>query len=303
MSSLLKIKRRINGSSGAPTGTNVEGELALNFPGAAGSTAKPTLWANDGAGWREVNPTAAINTQSIVFPAAANIGAGFTAWAALNTANKITGDIVIATFGTPAQAYVLTDTSKPTVSGSWVSLGGSTPFATAAAVIAGTSVSDAINPASLAGAAINGSTAPTAADAGKYVRADATGKIDSSLLSFSPVTFKGTATLTAAPTLGWTAGDYGIASANVLAANVNAGWAGISGDVKQGDLIVFDGTNYDVISNTVDLSAYVKLSGNNAMKADALLTWTAPATLTTLINGADASKSAIDNMTIDGGTY
>lgn len=65
MSSLLKIKRRINGAAGAPTGTNVEGELALNFPGAAGDTTKPELWANDGGGWRVVNPTAAINLSLI----------------------------------------------------------------------------------------------------------------------------------------------------------------------------------------------------------------------------------------------
>lgn len=57
---------------------------------------------------------------------------------------------------------------------------GSVPFATAAQVITGTSTTDAVNPASLAGAAAVVSAG--AADAGKYVRLDAAGLVDDTVV-------------------------------------------------------------------------------------------------------------------------
>ena len=71
MSSSIQVKRRIGGAQAAPTGTNIEGELVLYFPGAAGGVARPTLYANDGGGFRTVNPETHVGVQNLIVPSAA----------------------------------------------------------------------------------------------------------------------------------------------------------------------------------------------------------------------------------------
>ena len=70
MSSGIQLKRRIGGIHEAPSGNNIEGELAVYFPGAAGDPDKPTLYANDGAGFREINPGVPVGVQEIDVPVA-----------------------------------------------------------------------------------------------------------------------------------------------------------------------------------------------------------------------------------------
>jgi hypothetical protein len=68
-------------------------------------------------------------------------------------------------------------------------------------------------------------------------------------------------------------------------------------------LIIFDGTKYHLMPQESDLSGFVSKAGASAMANDAVLTWTAPSTSTTLLDGGDSTKSQIDNFEINGGTY
>ena len=186
MTAKFQIKRRINGAAGAPSAAGAsEGEIALNFPGAAGTTTKPAMWAFDGTGWRNVNPDVTVSTQSISLTTGADIGAAYTAWLALNPGG-LTGNVIIATYGTPAGAYILTNPAAPATAGSWTSLGGATTFATQPQVNTGTDTVGAINSALLRGTTLNGPTgggAPVAGDADKIVRLDAAGKVSDGFVS------------------------------------------------------------------------------------------------------------------------
>jgi hypothetical protein len=186
MTDQIQFKRRINGAAGSPSTTGAkEGEIALNFPKIAGSTDKPDIWAFDGAAWRHANPSVAVTTQSITLPAGADIGAAYTTWAT-TPANTLTGNVIIATFGTPAQAYILTTPAAPGTASSWTSLGGATTFATQPQVDAGTDTSGAVNSATLRGTSLSGPTgggAPVAGDANKLVRLDSAGKVSDGFVS------------------------------------------------------------------------------------------------------------------------
>jgi hypothetical protein len=156
--------------------------------------------------------------------------------------------------------------------------------------------------------AIDAITAPTgggaavAGDSGKFVQLNAAGQIDGKLISISAVSFQGTVDLTKTPPTSWGTGDYGIAVANTASGSVDAGF-GISVDVKKGDMVIKTAAGWEAIAQDVDLSTYVSKSGANAIANDMVMTWTAPTTLTTVIDGADASKSKIDNVQVDCGTF
>ena len=306
MSSTIKIKRRITGASGAPA-AGVEGEIALNFAGGAAAT--PELYAHGGTlGWLRVNPAANIVTQSVSLPTAADIGTAATTWLATTT-NKITGNVVIASFtptGGAAGAYVLTNPSAPGVAGSWVSLGGAVSYAAAADIVTGTVTTQAINPAGLAGAAVNGATAPATTDAGKYVRVGANGKIAAALLPSDGVTLKGAIAATAAAPTTPTKGDsYFINAAGVFPAS----WTGIPANTngKLGDRVLWDGAAWHLIPNGTDLNAYLALAGGTMGDTAAITfanpTGAAPAVPVVRLNGGDPTRSAIDNFSIDLGQF
>lgn len=302
MASTIKIKRRLTGASGSPT-AGVEGEIALNFAG--GASATPELYAHGGAlGWLRVNPAANITTQSISLPAAADIGTAYSTWAT-TPANKITGNVVIATFtptGGVAGAYVLTNPSAPNAAGSWVSLGGAVSFATAAQVVTGTDTVGAINSAVLAGAAVNGATVPATGDAGKYVRVGANGKIAAALLPSDGVTLKGAiAPTAAAPTAPVKGDSYFLNAGGVFPAS----WTGIATQTGAiGDRVLWDGAAWHLVPNGTDLNAYLALAGGT-MAATARVTFATPATagLVVRLDGGDPTKSSIDNFSVDAGTY
>jgi len=179
MANTIKLKRRVGGSQAAPGGGS-EGEVAVYFPGTAGASTKPVIYLHDGVGYRIANPDVTITTQSITLGAAADIGAAYTAWAT-TPANTITGSVVIATFGTPAQAYVLTNSAAPGLAASWTSLGGAVSFATNAEIRTGTDTTKAINSLGLRGAgkqAPTGGAGPAAGDANYFVLLDSLGTID-----------------------------------------------------------------------------------------------------------------------------
>jgi len=297
MTAQFQNKRRINGAAGAPAAAGAkEGEIALNFPGAAGTTTKPELWAFDGTGWRLVNPTAAVTTQSVTLGAGADIGAAYTAWAAL-PGNTLTGSVIIATYGTPAQAYVLTNTSAPGAPSSWTSLGGAVAFATSAEILTGTDTTKAINSDGLRGATTVASAG--AADLNKIPRLDVTGKLDLSVLPASATKLAGTLDPTLPPPAGAAAGNMYFVS---KAGTVNASFTGASGQAAAvGDTMIFDGTTWYLLADTVDLSAYVPLAGTNLMTGN--IVWTGAANNRAGVTILDGKGGTIDNVLLDAGTY
>lgn len=310
MASNLQIKRRINGAAGSPGAAGaLEGELALNFPGAAGTTTKPELHAFDGSGWRRVNPDVTISTQSINLGTGANIGAAYTTWSG-TPANKITGNVVIATFGAPAQAYVLTNPAAPGTTASWTSLGGAVAFATAAQIHAGTDTHGALNSAILRGEALNAPSTgnAAAADADRLVRLNAAGQINSKFLPAAASNVRGAVD----PTAAFAQVNPPYASGDIVFANkagqVAATWKGAAGEaVKSGDALLFDGTNWHHVPNATDLNAYLALAGGTMADGAAVTFDTTTAAGTAggaaslaIINGAGGT---VDNVVIDGGTF
>jgi hypothetical protein len=314
MSSVVQIKRRINGAAGAPGGTGFkEGELALNFPGAAGATTKPELWAFDGAAFRRVNPDVTITTQSITLTGGADIGAGYTAWAA-TPGNVISGSVVIATWGTPAQAYVLTNAAAPGSSASWTSLGGAVSFADATEIHTGTDTTKAINSAILRGETLNAPTATPANDADRIVRLGSAGKIDAGFLSITGLAFTGEFDVTVAyvaPTPAPANGDFRmINKAGAVETSWASKFANNPATVGVGDLMLYQaGTvnKWHHLANTVDTSAYVPKAGATTMTATARLNFsgaapTGGAAPAIIIDGG-TNKGSLENVVVDAGTY
>ena len=189
MSSTVQIKRKIQGTGGAaqaaPGGSGKEGELAIWFPGTAGNPDKPTLYASDGGGWREVNPSSNPNVRGIV--SAATSG---TVEAAFNAQgiNVAAGDIVIFTHPqNNGTAYVYTGPTGSPVAGAtsaqFTALGAAPQVATGAEVITGTDNIKTVTPSALRGGTAVTPDATPANDANKLVRLGATGKIDFGFLN------------------------------------------------------------------------------------------------------------------------
>jgi hypothetical protein len=152
--------------------------------------------------------------------------------------------------------------------------------------------------------------AAQAADADYLVRLDASGHIDSGFISFTGLTYRGNLDVTGPynPPSGLKAGDFatvktaGVANGGTGATN---GWPGFSGTEKvaAGDMILWDGTNWHLVSHAIDTSAYVNRAGPNTIQNDMVMTWTPPATLATIIDGGDPTKSRIDSVLLDCGTF
>lgn len=293
----IRLKHRLAGGGGAgsPTGTAVSGEVAINFDVVSGA---PEFWARNATTWQLINPTPTISTQSInLGPTGADVGAGYAAWA-VNPANKITGNVVIATWGTPAQAYVLTNAAAPNLAISWTSLGGAVSFATAADIHAATNTTKAINSAILRGETVTVSAGIT--DADKLVRLNTDGVLDASLLSVSPIDFKGAKNVTVAIAGGpYVSGDMIFANA---AGTVDASWTGAAGaTIASGDSLIYDGTNWHIVPNKTDLSSYLALSGGT-MEDGAKVTFdvTTGGVGTVVL---DLATGGIDNAVINCGTF
>lgn len=123
MASQIQVKRRIGGTQAAPTGANIEGDVALFFPGAAGDATKPTLYANDGGGWRIVNPDPNVSVSNWNIPQptggwGADAATDINALAAARTIAQ--GEIVIVSWN--GNAYAFTGGA-----GDWGATGAATP--------------------------------------------------------------------------------------------------------------------------------------------------------------------------------
>jgi hypothetical protein len=185
MASNVLLKRKLGGTQAAPTGANLEGDIAIYFPGSAGDPDKPTIYLNDGGGWRTANPDApvpTIGTPSLpggTQGSATGIGA---AWTALTP--KPTDPIVIAQFA--GGTYLLRAGQPGGADADWVALGSVTQFATAGEIHTGTDTLKAINSKGLRDETLNAPSAPsgaaTSADEGKLVRLDSGGAIDNGFI-------------------------------------------------------------------------------------------------------------------------
>jgi hypothetical protein len=304
LANTIQVKRRIGGGGSPAVGGSLEGEIALAFP--AGQT--PELWAFANNVWNRVNPPAGAITQQAVDlnnPGGGTIGAAAAAWITANAA--FTGDIVLGTYGTPAQAYILTTPASPNLDGSWTSLGGAVSFADATEIHAGSDTTKAINSAILRGEALKApSTTGGAADEDRLIRLDANGKIAAAFLPASALTQLGAKNVVA-PIGTYTPvqGDSFFVSA---AGTVDASWTGIGGQtVETGDMVIYDGTNFHVVPNETDLNAYLALAGGS-MSDGASITFDTTTAAGTAGGAAtqvslDGAGSSIDGFVIDCGGF
>lgn len=179
------------------------------------------------------------------------------------------------------------------------------PYATNAEVLAGTSLVTKVNPANLQSR--TRSVSAGAADAGYLVRLNASGKVDSTMMSVSGgMRFIGATNLAVTygltPAGGLAGGDYVVHNgANQVA--VHASYTGAAAlIVDTGDMLLYDGAAWHVLQSVVDLSGYL-LKAGGSMIAGAAVTFAVPAGagLVVRLDGTTAAKSSINNFTLDGG--
>jgi len=164
--------------------------------------------------------------------------------------------------------------------------------ATAAEIITGANDAKFLTALALRGATVQ--TGATAADVNKIPRLNTAGKIDASMLPAAQSQFKGTIAPTATPIAGPVAGDYYYVSAN---GTLGAGWGALAGTVvKANDQLIYSGTAWNLISNSVDLTGYLPLTGSNAMNG--AISWAA-AQIGVVIN----TNGGMVEATIDAGVY
>jgi hypothetical protein len=181
------------------------------------------------------------------------------------------------------------------------------PKALATDITTGTSTDTFITPAALEAASVVASLG--AADANKYVTLDANGKIDPSVLSVDAMQYKGGADVTAAApaAAALSVGDvYYVTTGGTVAAS----WTGAAGIVANtGDMMIWNGTAFDFVDSSTDLSAYVPLAGTAgvagaAMVSGAVITFNPAASGNVVLNGATgANFGALDKCIVDCGTF
>jgi hypothetical protein len=134
--------------------------------------------------------------------------------------------------------------------------------ATAADIITGTNDTKYLTALALRGATIQ--TGSTAAAVDKIPRLNSAGKIDASMLPAAQSQFKGTIDPAVAPLTNPNAGDYYYVSKN---GTLIAAWGAALGGtaVKANDQLIYDGTKWSIISNNVDLTGYLPLTGSADM--------------------------------------
>jgi hypothetical protein len=82
--------------------------------------------------------------------------------------------------------------------------------------------------------------------------------------------------------------------------------ASVPAPSAQNDVLLADGTpawQRTPVGNMLLTGGAVTVSAGGTFQASVSLTFTPSASLTTVINGTDPTKSAIDNMSIDAGTF
>jgi hypothetical protein len=314
---------RVNPAAAAPT----VGTTALPG-GAAGSIAGiGTAWTNLAS-----KPTDPIIIASFAGTAYVKTGAGGADadWTALGSATA---------FATGPETHTGTVTSKAVSPAGLLAAGLAAPTATPAAdadyivrlsstgkiasgfinstgTPAATPANDATKLVALGsdGKVNNGflhtlSTSAGAGSAGSIPVLNAAGKIDASMIALTALSFKGNLDLTAAYAAPGTAPVAGELYTVAKTGSVNASWAAqfVTGQaptaVTVGDLLIYDGTKFHHVANTVDLSGAVQKAGANAIANDMTMTWAASTAARVILDGGDASKSKLDRVSLDCGVF
>jgi hypothetical protein len=290
---ILRLKHRLTGAAGSPTGTGFKsGEVVINFT----PTGTPEFWSYDGANWRQINPPSVVTTANIALPggtagSATGIGAAYTA-----LTSKPTASVVVASFA--GTSYIKTGAGGADTD--WASLGSAASYATAAEINTGTEANKAIAPDQLRAAALKAPSATPANDENHLVILNAQGKLDPGFLPVGGLVFKGGVAPTAAPAAGAKAGDMYFFNA---AGSLNTGFGQPAGtNAKTGDTIIFDGTAWHLIPNETDLNAYLALAGGTMSAKTSKISWPAatPATPEVYL---DLNGGQLDNALIECGTF
>ena len=66
-------------------------------------------------------------------------------------------------------------------------------------------------------------------------------------------------------------------------------------------MVIFDGTNYHLVPNDVDLSAYLPLAGTTAMTGN--IVWSGASGAKAGTNIVDGKGGTLDNVVVDAGTF
>lgn len=304
------------------------GLLAVNF---AGHTAaekldnKVAIYSWDGGSWIHLNSVAAISTQTIDLTAgtAGDIGAEYAV-----SSPALTGDVIVATYGSPAGAYLLTNKAAPGTASSWTSLGSATAFADGAAMSAATpNALSAVTPEGfrvelartlgitsadlLAGAAGINTGGGLAGAAGKFALLNAVGKFDASFLSIQGLNFRAGNLTVAVPVItgGFKNGDVYVANA-VGAPDATWNFPTVVTHVEIGDMALYDGAEWHHLATATDLTIAMLKTHTNTMTKDGKLVWEATGAVAdaVLIDGNNAANAVMQNFklkscVISGGTF
>jgi hypothetical protein len=339
---IVRVKHRLAGAAGSPGAVGQSGELALNF-----TTATPELWGSNGTSWVQLNPSSAYATSAqVIAGTATGIAidpAGLAGASAVVSAgvadqgklvkldgNGLVDDTVVPkatgatiTTGTATDTFI----TPATLAAAGSATGGLASankyvrfdanglldtsffdYATSAELLAnaGTgTVNGLVNDNVLAASSTVVSAG--AGDAGKFVKLDATGKIDASVLNLDVMEFKGGLNVTAAAPAAPNKGDtYIVTTGGTIAASFT-GLGG--GTATAGDQFIWDGAAWVRVVGATDLTAYVPLAGTAgvagaAMTSGSVLTMNPAATGNVVLNGATgANFGALDKFIIDCGTF
>jgi hypothetical protein len=175
------------------------------------------------------------------------------------------------------------------------------PIASAADITAGTDNSLAVSPKGLADLFTPTSTSRGVADGGRAPRLTAAGLIDPSFLPSTSRTYRGTFDATkpgggqATPVQdgNWAQGDYFIATAAGTYDFATGQPSPTGTAVAQHDMVISNGTGWDVLSNPSPTTGFLPIDGSAAMGGN----------LTFAPGAGGAAQFGVENALLDMGTY
>lgn len=310
MTDHLRLLHRIPGGSGGPPAATerLSGELAVNL-----SVDPPELWSFDGSEWKKCNPQYAPEIVGhIAVAVELTVEDSFNADFIIVEA----GQLVIYEWSGTAYIYAGSIGSPVTdaTAEDFITLGGSTIYATTQEMLGGTVDSKAANPKNLRAITLTEPSATPSNDQNYIPRLDTQGLLAQGFMPFGPNVYLGLVNLTASyPVISPNTGDF---AKNTVTGIAHADWNayGISGEVEADNLLMFDGNDWQMFMRAVPSSELVS-TGGDEMEEEATLTFKVPddppaaagaqaeVTPVPRLEGTDPKKSSIDNFDISGGTY
>lgn len=287
----LRLPRRVDGASGPPNaGDFLAGQMALNFPGAAGGGLTPELWAHDGAVFRRVNPSGTTVRSAQAGPDQGTVHDTFTA----DAIDVGTGDIVVYTYG--GSTWIFTgNPGSPAVAadGDLVRVGAFPVYASSQETLAGTVADKAVTPSALQARTLVTPSATPANDADRLVRLGSNGRLHPNFV----FRFYGDVNMTTAvpgglvPTGGtWVRNTTAGVPAGSWNFHQAPSWVGL------GDSAYYDGSRWHHLANAGAFNG-------GRMRAAAKIEWPGAVTAEAGNVLLDLKGGTIDNAVISGGTF